>query len=327
MLDRRKFIAISACAVAAAPRLQAQQAISKTVGYLSSRSAQSELELLVWFRQGLSETGWNIDRNLNFTGRWAEGRYSRLEMLASELVSNRVDVIATSGGPHPVRAARGATRDIPIVFTSGSDPVRDGLVTAFNRPGGNVTGLHVFTTSLGPKRLALLIELVPSARVVGFLVNPRSQVAQMQVREIQDAARALNVEIVILDASAPNEIDRAFATLGQRKARALLMSADLFFQVRRQQIVDLAERDKIAVMYEWPEFVRAGGLISYSTSRRDAFRQLGVYTGRVLHGAKPAELPVVQSTAFELVVNLKTARSLGIAVPNTMLASADEVIE
>jgi putative ABC transport system substrate-binding protein len=236
-------------------------------------------------------------------------------------------VIVTAGGPQVARAAQAATSTIPIVFQSGSDPVQDGLVRSFNRPGGNTTGVQVFTTSLGPKRLGLLRELIPKASVIAFLVNPSSQIAEMQITEVQEAARSVGQGMFVLSASTESEIDRAFETLAQRGASALLMSADLFFQVRRDQLVALEARYKVPVMYEWPEFVAAGGLISYSTALTDSLLQMGIYVGRILNGAKPADLPVVQSTKFELAINLKTSRALGLTVPPTLLAIADEVLE
>jgi putative ABC transport system substrate-binding protein len=305
----------------------AQQPTVRTIGYISSRAADVENEFLTAFRQGLSETGHVEGRNLVIEYRWAEGRYDRLSALAADLVRRQVSVIATTGGPQPARAALTATSTIPIVFTSGSDPVKDGLVKSLNRPGGNATGSHVFTTSLGPKRLELLRELVPKAGTIGFLVNPSSQIAEVQVKEVVEAARTFGQQAHVLSASTAEEIEQAFVGLVQRGAGALLMSADLFFQVQREQLVALATRHSLPVMYEWPEFVRAGGLISYSTFRTDAFLQSGIYVGRILNGAKPRDLPVVQSTRFELTINLKTAKALGLGVPDKLLALADEVIE
>jgi len=259
--------------------------------------------------------------------RWADNRLDRLPALATDLVRRHVQVIFTGGALNVSLAAKAATPTIPIVFQSGSDPVQDGLVKSFNRPGGNATGVHVFTTSLGPKRLEVLRELVPKASVIAFLVNPSSQIREMQVKQVEDAARAIGQNIIVLHASDDSELDLAFATLVQRGAGALLMSADLFFQVRRDRLVALAARYKMPVMYEWPEFVTADGLISYSSLRSDSTLQMGIYVGRILNGAKPADLPVIQSTKFELVINLRTAKALGLDVPSTLLALADEVIE
>jgi putative ABC transport system substrate-binding protein len=282
---------------------------------------------LAAFRRGLKETGYIEGENLAIEYRWAEGRYDRLPALAAESVGRGVDVIVTSGGPQPVRAARAATQTIPIVFISGSDPVVDGLVETLNRPGRNITGVYVYTAFLGPKRLELLGELVPNARVIAFLVNPRNQQTDMQISKVREAARATGVQIDILNAGTEDEIDSAFAALIQRGADAVLMGADVLFQVRRDQVVALASRYAIPTMYEWPEFAKAGGLISYSTVRSETSFQNGTYVGRILNGARPADLPVAQPTKFELVINLKTAKALGLEVPPALLARADEVIE
>jgi putative tryptophan/tyrosine transport system substrate-binding protein len=328
MSSRREFITLLGGAAAAWPlAARAQQPSVRTIGYLSPRAADVEKEFLTAFRQGLSETGHVEGRNLIVEYRWADGRYDRLSTLAAELVRSQVSVIATTGGPQPARAALAATSTIPIVFTSGSDPVRDGLVKSLNRPGGNATGSHVFTASLGPKRLELLRELVPKADTIGFLINPSSDIADIQVKEVVEAGGTFGLQVHLLNASTAEEIEQAFVDVIQRGAGALLMSADLLYQVQRDQVVALAARHSLPVMFEWPEFVRAGGLISYSTFRTDAFLQSGIYVGRILNGAKPADLPVVQSTRFELTINLKTAKSLGLEIPTKLLALADEVIE
>jgi len=306
---------------------RAQPSELRTIGYLSPRSSNTESQSLTAFLQGLSETGYVEGRSLAIEYRWAEGRYDLLPALAADLVRRRVVVIATTGGPEPVRAVLAATSEIPIVFASGSDPVKDGLVKSLKRPGGNATGIHVFTTSLAPKRMEILRELLPEAKSIAFLVNPSSQIAGVQAKDAIDAGRTIGQQVHILNASTAGEIDQAFANLAKLGADALLMSADLFFQVQREQLVERAARHKIPVMYEWPDFVTAGGLISYSSQRRDTGRQWGIYVGRILNGAKAAELPVVQSTRFELVINLKTAKTLGLVVPPTLLARADEVIE
>jgi putative tryptophan/tyrosine transport system substrate-binding protein len=324
-MRRREFITLLGSAAAWPLAASAQQPAGRTIGWLSARSRSSDS--LTGFRQGLRETGYVEGKNLTIDYRWAEGQYDRLQALAADLVRSQVAVIVTAGGPQVARAAQAATSTIPIVFQSGSDPVQDGLVKNFNRPGGNITGVHVFTTSLGAKRLGLLRELIPTASVIGFLVNPSSQIAEMQITEVQEAARSVGQGMFILNASTESEIDLAFETLVQRGASALLMSADLFFQVCRDQLVALEARYKVPVMYEWPEFVAAGGLISYSTALTDSVLQMGIYVGRILNGAKPADLPVVQSTRFELVINLKTAKALGLTVPPSLLATADEVIE
>jgi putative tryptophan/tyrosine transport system substrate-binding protein len=325
-MRRRQFITLLGGAAVAWPlAARAQQPAGRTIGWLSARSISSDN--LTGFRQGLSETGYVEGKNLTIDYRWAEGQYDRLQALAADLVRGQVAVIVTAGGPQVARAAQAATSTIPIVFQSGSDPVQDGLVKNFNRPSGNTTGVQVFTTSLGPKRLGLLRELIPRASVIAFLVNPSSQIADMQIIEVQEAARSVGQGMFILNASTEREIDLAFETLVQRGASALLMSADLFFQVHRDQLVALEARYKVPVMYEWPEFVAAGGLISYSTALTDSMLQMGIYVGRILNGAKPADLPVVQATRFELVINLQTARAIGIEVPPSLLSIADEVIE
>jgi ABC-type uncharacterized transport system substrate-binding protein len=324
-MRRREFIRLAGGAAVWPLAPHAQQPAGRTIAWLSARSKSSDN--LTGFRQGLRETGYVEGKNLTIDYRWAEGRYDRLQALAADLVRRHVAVIVTAGGPQVARAAQAATSLIPIVFQSGSDPVQDGLVKSLNRPGGNTTGVHVFTTSLGPKRLGLLRELLPKASVIAFLVNPSSQIAEMQITEVQEAARSVGQGMFILNASTESEIDLAFESLVQRGASALLMSADLFFQVRRDQLVSLEARYKVPVMYEWPEFVAAGGLISYSTALTDSMLQMGVYVGRILNGAEPADLPVVQSTRFELVINQRTAKTLGLTIPPTLLAIADQVIE
>jgi putative ABC transport system substrate-binding protein len=327
-VKRREFISLLGGAAAAWPlAARAQQATMRTLGYLSPRSSEVETELVRAFQQGLRETGYAEGKNITVEYRWAEGRYDRLPALANELVDRQAAVIVTTGGSQPARAVLAATSTIPLVFTSGSDPVAEGLVKRFDRPDGNATGVHAFTASLGPKRLQLLREVVPNARTIAFLVNPSSKIAEIQMREMREIARSIGQAIMILNASTENEIDLAFATLVQRGAGALLMSADTFFQVRREQLVALAARHAVPAMYEWREFVRAGGLMSYSTMRAEYMLQVGVYVGRILNGAKIADLPVVQSTKFELVINLKTAKALGLTIPPGVMAIADEVIE
>ena len=323
-MNRRAFISLLGGAAAWPLAARAQQTAERTIGWLSARSRPSDN--LTGFRQGLSETGYIEGKNLTIDYRWAEGQYDRLQALAADLVRSQVAVIVTAGGPQVARAAQAATSTIPIVFQSGSDPVQDGLVKSLNRPGGNTTGVHVFTTSLGPKRLELLRELIPNVGVIAFLVNPSSQISEMQITQVQEAARSVGQKMFILNASTESEIDRAFENLAQRAASALLMSADLFFQVRRDQLVALEARYKVPVMYEWPEFVAAGGLISYSAVRTD-WLQMGIYAGRILKGDKPADLPVLLPTKFEMIINLRTAKALGLDVPDKLLTLADEVIE
>jgi putative tryptophan/tyrosine transport system substrate-binding protein len=281
--------------------------------------------LLATFRQGLSETGYVEEQNLAIEYRWAEGHYDRLPAFAADLVGRKVDVIAASTTPSAL-AAKDATSTIPIVF-SVADPIESGLVASLARPGANLTGISLLTAELMPKRLELLSELVPHARVIVLLVNPSNATAERMIRDVQEAARAKGVQLSILKASTESEIDAAFATLAQQQAGALVVSPDPFFLSRREQLVALATRHAVPAIFEWREFEAAGGLISYGTSLTGMFRQFGIYTGKILKGAKPADLPVQQPTTFELVVNLKTAKALGIAVPPSILARADEVIE
>ena len=312
-MRRREFITLLGGAAASWPLVaQAQRPEVRTIAWLSPLSLDADSTNLTAFRQGLSEIGYIDGKNATIEYRWANGQYDRLPSLAK---------------PQPARAAQAATATIPIVFVSGSDPVQDGWVTSYNRPGGNITGFHVFTTSLGPKRLSLLCELIPDARAIAFLVSPSGQLGEMQVKQVEDAARNIGRSVIVLNASNDSEIDLAFAALVQRGAGALLMSADSFFQVRTTQLVALAARYKVPVMYEWPEFTAAGGLISYSSVRGDALLQVGIYAGRILNGAKPADLPVIQSTRFEMAINLNTAKMLGLAIPPSLLARAERVIE
>ena len=279
------------------------------------------------FRQGLSETGYVEGQNVAIEYRWAEGRYDRLPALAADLVGRKVDVIVTSGGDPAALAAKNATSTIPIVFTVGGDPVAAGLVASLARPGGNLTGVSILAVELMPKRLELLSELVPQARVIALLVNPNNPNAERIMRDVQEAARAKGVQLHILKAGTESEIDAAFASLVQLQAGALVVGADPFFNSRREQLVALAARHAVPAIYEWREFAAAGGLISYGASLTAAYRQVGIYAGKILKGAKPADLPVQQPTTFELVVNLKTAKALGLTVPPSILARADEVIE
>jgi putative ABC transport system substrate-binding protein len=326
-MDRRRFLIAGAAGVVSDSFRPALAQTKRTIGYLSPRSADVERELLAVLRAGLQTAGFREGANLTIEYRWAEGKYDRLGQLAGDLVARSVALIVTSGGPQPARAARAASRTVPIVFISGSDPALDGLVASLNRPGGRTTGVAVFTTSLGPKRLELLRELLPKSTPLALLVNPTSQIAAMQVEEVQAAARAVGQELHVLNASTETEIDAAFVSIMERKLGGLVMSADLFFQVRREQLVRLAARHRVPTMYEWREFVAAGGLVSYSTVRADAYRHAGIYAGRILSGANPAEMPVVRSTAFEMVVNLKTAKDLGLNISRDFLARADEVLQ
>jgi putative tryptophan/tyrosine transport system substrate-binding protein len=279
------------------------------------------------FGQGLGEAGYVEGKNVTIEYRWAEGSYERLPALAAELVGRKVDLIVTAGGTPAALAAKSATSTIPIVFNFVSDPVAAGLVTGLARPGGNLTGFSNIDTQLTPKRLELLSELVPQAGVIALLVNPNSPSTEHVVRNVQEVAGAKGVQLHILKASAGSEIDTAFAKLVQLHVGALVVGADPFFFGRREQLVALAERHAVPAIYEWREYATAGGLVSYGTSLAAVYRQAGVYAGRILKGEKPADLPVQQPTTFELVVNLKTAKALGLTIPPSILARADEVIE
>jgi putative ABC transport system substrate-binding protein len=304
----------------------AQQKAMPVIGFLSSLSPGPSAPFTAAFLEGLSETGYVDGKNVAIEYRWAEENYDRLPALAADLVGHKVDVIVTVGGGVVALAAKNATSTIPIVF-SGGDPVALGLVASFARPGGNLTGFSILTGELSPKRLALLSELVPQAKVIALLVNPNSPIAKRIIGDVQEAARTKGVQLSVLNASTEGEIAAAFAALVQLQAGALVVGNDPFFNNRREHLVALASRHAVPAIYEWREFAVAGGLISYGTSLTSIYRQHGGYTGKILKGAKPADLPVQQPTTFELVVNLKTAAALGLTVPQSLLARADEVIE
>ena len=295
------------------------------IGYVSGRSLEYEERLLLSFRKGLEEEGFAAGRNVAVQYRFSDGDDSRLPAIAADFVRRQVAVIVASG-PSAL-AVKGATSTIPIVFSTGADPVGQGLVASLSRPGGNATGVAVFTNELGAKRLELLRELVPQVGLIAFVANLHSSTTSAQVKDVRTAAAAFGQNILVVNASTPEEVEQAFATIAQHKAGAVLYSAHQFYQIARDQLVALAARHRLPAMYEWREFVEAGGLASYSTSRDDSFRQMGVYAGQILKGAKTSELPVVRPTKFEFVINLKTAKALGLTVPLALQASADEVIE
>jgi len=327
-MKRRKFITLFGGAVVTWPIVAyAQQAIP-VIGYLDPRSADSVADRLRGFRRGLKDAGYVEGENVTIAYRWAENRIDRLPALAAELVHRRVSVIATSGAAASVFAAKAATTTIPIVFNVNEDPVRLGLVASLARPGGNLTGINFFNGELAAKRLELLRELVPTAAHVVVLVNPTNATnTESTLREVEPAARAMGLQIRILNASTSREIDAAFATFGSERLDALFVGQDSFFNVRRLQLANMAARHAIPMSSGSRDIVEVGGLMSYGTNITDAYRQLGAYTGRILKGTKPADLPVVQSSKFELVINAQTARLLGIIVPSSLLARADEVIE
>jgi putative tryptophan/tyrosine transport system substrate-binding protein len=324
---RRELVLLLGGAMMVTRALRGQQKAMPVIGFLSSVSPGPLAGFVSAFRQGLSEAGYVEGQNLAIEYSWAEGRYDRLPALAAELVDRKIDMIVTTGGTVSARAAKSATSTIPIVSVFGGDPVADGLVASFARPGGNLTGLSILVRELMPKRLELLTELIPQAGVIALLVNPSNPNAERIIPEVQEAARAKGVPLHVLKAGTEGEIDAAFATLVQLHAGALVVAADPYFNSRREQLVTLAARHAVPAIYEWREFATAGGLISYGTSLLAVYRQVGIYTGRVLKGEKPADLPVQQPTTFELVVNLNTAKALGLTVPPSILSRADEVIE
>ena len=327
-MNRRKLITLVGGAAAAWPlAARAQQPAMPVIGFLNSTSPTAWAHLVAAFRQGLGEMGFVEHRSVGIEWRWAEGRYEQLPALAADLVRRQVAVIVSTGGLNSIFAAKAATTDIPIVFTTGTDPVKDGLVVSLNRPDGNITGVHMFVSQMEGKRLGLLHELVPTAALIGVLLNPTRLPAERQLKDVQEAARAIGQQIHIVHASSERDLATAFMTLAQLRAGALLVGADPFFNSRRDVIVELAARHAIPAIYEQREFVVAGGLMSYGTSLPDGYRQVGIYTGRILKGEKPADLPVFQSSRFEFVINLKTAKALGIEVPPNLSARADEVIE
>jgi putative ABC transport system substrate-binding protein len=326
-MNRRDLLLLLGSAMTAARSLRAQQKTLPVIGFLNATSPGPLAPYLAAFRQGLAETGYVEGRNVTIQFRWAEGHFDRLPALAAELVARKVDVIASTGAFAPALAAKDATSTIPIVFVIGSDPVMDGLVASLARPAGNLTGFTLLGGELRAKRLELLSELVPRARVIALLVSANDPAAERTGRDMQEAARTKGVQLQILKVGTPSEIDDAFTSLLEVQAGALLVAGDPFFDTQREQLVGLASRNTVPAIYSEREFAAAGGLISYGTSRTAVYRQAGIYTGKILNGAKPADLPVQQPTRFELVVNLNTARALGLTVPPSILSRADEVIE
>jgi putative ABC transport system substrate-binding protein len=325
-MKRRELMLLLGGAMTAARALRAQQKALPVIGLLGSIGPIAQQ--LAAFYQGLSETGYVEGQNVAIEYRWAEGNYDRLPALAADLVGRKVDLIVATGGDVSALAAKTATSTIPIVFTAiGRDPVGLGLVASLARPGGNVTGFVGLTIELNPKRVELLSELVSQASVIALLVNPNNPTTERVVRDVQDAARAKGVQLQVVKAGSESEIDAAFTSLVQLHAAALVVAGDAFFTSRRDQLAALASNHAVPAIYNSREFAVAGGLISYGTSLTGIWRQAGIYAGRILKGAKPTDLPVQQPTTFELVVNLKTAQSLGLTVPPSILARADEVIE
>jgi putative ABC transport system substrate-binding protein len=327
-MKRREFIALAGSAAATWPlSARAQQPAMPVIGMLYAGSAKVAAPNTVALLQGLKETGYVEGQNVAIEYRFADYQNERLPALAADLVQHNVRVIYAAGGPLSEIAAKAATTTIPIVFLTGGDPIGLGLVASLNRPGGNITGVSFLTNALGSKRLGLLRELVPTASAIGFLVDPTNPSTEPETKVTADAANALGLKLIVVKASTASEVDSAFASLIQQRADALIVGAQAFFNSRGDQLVALTQRHSLPAMYQRRELVAAGGLMSYGTSATDAARQAGIYVGRILKGEKPADLPVMQSTKFEFVINLKTAKALGLTVPTGLLAIADDVIE
>jgi putative tryptophan/tyrosine transport system substrate-binding protein len=326
-IRRREFLALLGAVAAWPLAARAQQPAMPVIGYLSARSPEDTTHLVEAFRRGLSEAGFVEGQNVTIEYRWALGQADRLPGLAADLVRKPVTVLVTTGGESAALAAKAATSTIPIAFIIGGDPVKLGLATTYSRPGGNATGISILTATLEPKRLELLRELVPQASTIGALLDPKFPPYESQLRDLREAARALDLQVQELRASNEAEIDLAFEAVARQRIAALTVVAGPFFDTRRDKLVSLAARYALPTMYHFREFAEAGGLMSYGIDSRVAYRQIGVYAGGILKGEKPGELPVLQPTKFELVINLKTAKALGLRVPLTLQVAADDVVE
>jgi putative ABC transport system substrate-binding protein len=329
-MRRRKFITLiggAAMAPLARPLAAGAQQAMPVIGFLSSRSPGESAGVVAAFRQGLRQAGFVEGRNLSIAFRWAEGRYETLPALAAELVGLHVVALVSAGGTPAALAAKAATSTIPVIFSAVGDPVGSGLVASLNRPGGNMTGMGVFAPAMSAKRLELLKDLLPTAAVIAFLVNPTNPNAKPESEEAQAAARALGIHLHVLNASTEDEVSAAYAALGPLRAQGLIVAVDPYFDSRRDRLVALSAQHAVVASYAWREYVAAGGLMSYGPSLPDSYRPAGIYAGRVIKGERPADLPVMQPTNFYLAINLKTAKALGLTVPPALLARADEVIE
>jgi len=327
MIRRREFITLLGGAAGWPLAARAQQATMPVIGFMSARSPEDSAHLVAAFRRGLGESGFVEGQNVAIEFRWAHGHYDRLPALAVELVRRQVNVLVAVGGEPSPLAAKRATSTIPLVFGIGSDPVSLGLVESFSRPGGNVTGVTLMTALMEPKRLGLLRELVPSVALVGVLLNPVFPAAARQLQELEQAAQTIGQQLVVTKASTDEELDAAFAVLAQKRIGALLVASDPYFDTRRDHIVVSAAQYRMPAIYQFREYAVAGGLLSYGISITDGYRQYGVYAASILKGTQPADLPVQQVVKFELVINMKTAKALGVSISDNLLSLADEVIE